>query len=51
MDIATLQKEAHAIASEQGWWDETTTCGGPHREDPWCLERGWKSVSGTGLER
>ena len=27
MDIATLQQEAHAIASEQGWWDETTTFG------------------------
>ena len=27
MDIATLQKEAHAIAGEQGWWDETTTFG------------------------
>ena len=27
MDIATLQREAHAIASEQGWWDETTTFG------------------------
>ena len=27
MDLKALQKEAHAIAREKGWWDEPRTFG------------------------
>ena len=47
MNLADLQKEAHAIAKEKGWWDEERTFGDWIAAGPCGSKQGSGGVSGA----
>ena len=51
MNLAKLQKEAHAIARDHGWWDTERTFGGLHRAGAFGAERGAGGIPGAWFGR